>query len=162
MVPPKASCDPDCSSAPASLTPVLGIFILFVYSQKVTQLVKGLAPDRTDLKDLPLTQKSHHSTSARLLSSSVNRSEPPWALEWAYDMNSFLLAQKFTLSPCRGPNTPHLNHVRDSPVRLHFPGSTKREVEFEEGFQRESATKKCFEGAGWDAGALGEIGRAHV
>lgn len=60
-------------------------------------------------------------------------------------------------SPPRGPNTPHLTPVRGSPVRLHSPGNTQGRLSLREGFRRESAAKKCFEGNRWDAGALGKL-----
>lgn len=71
--------------------------------------------------------------------------------------NNFPLAQKFPLSSCTGPDTPHLNFVRGSPVQFHAPGSTKREADRKEGLQGESAITKCLKGAGWDSGALGKL-----
>lgn len=83
-----------------------------------------------------LSQCGHITTSLSVLCLLCKRTKPYCALEWAHFVSNLPLAKKLTLSACRGPQTPHLNPVRGSPVGVHYqpPRRHQKAGDLEEGF----------------------------
>lgn len=156
---------PDCSLAPrfASFTPGLGISMLFVYPEEVTQVLMGLAPERTGLKgrasDSEVTSLSPFEPSLpprRKQESAAGCPGARSALEEQVSPGSGarpLLAQAQTFTPgarawltCPAPR----------PRKRQKGGRFSGGLPGRRGAGK-SAQRRCREGAGWGAGALGKL-----